>query len=66
MTNNLKKTAEKIFFDLKLQFLYLKDFLKDAQATAFSPKKEHPAHSKKNYQLFSIFICHFCPPGYGL
>ncbi len=54
-----KIQLKKYFFDPKLQFLCLKDFFKDAQATAFSPKKEHPAHQKKNLSTFFYFFRSF-------
>ncbi len=61
-----KNTAEKIYFWPKIAISFSKGLLKGRPSYSLQPRKEHPAHPKKGiYQLFSIFICHFCPPGSG-
>jgi hypothetical protein len=59
MTKNGRKKYSrnffKIFFDQKLQFTYVK-----ATGEAFSPQKR-TSNTSRNYQLFSMFVGHFCP-----
>jgi hypothetical protein len=61
--NNQMKTNSYIFF-IKIGITYPLASIKDVQATgeAFSPQKRTSRTSKQ--EIFSIFNCHFCPPGF--
>jgi hypothetical protein len=61
MTKNAKKAI--VFFSFLIKNCKNAS-MKDVQATgeAFHPQKRTPSTSEDEmYQLFSIFLCHFCP-----